>query len=100
MPREEASPAPRRLFVTGGAGYIASHVVLRLLERGHTVLVFDNLSTGRRLPGIGGDFHFGDLGDPLASQNSALGTDFFNRSLNFHFLLGAKRTLTQLLQFT
>ena len=75
MPREEANPAPRRLFVTGGAGYIGSHVVLRLLERGHAVVVFDNLSTGRRLPGIGGDFHFGDLGD-RAALRQALGDDY------------------------
>ena len=34
------------ILVTGGAGYIGSHCVLALLESGHDVVIFDNLSTG------------------------------------------------------
>lgn len=34
------------ILVTGGAGYIGSHAVRFLMERGHQVVVFDNLSTG------------------------------------------------------
>ncbi|PYN32919.1 MAG: UDP-glucose 4-epimerase [Candidatus Rokuibacteriota bacterium] len=37
-----------RILVTGGAGFIGSHVADRLLADGHTVDVVDNLSTGRR----------------------------------------------------
>ena len=37
-----------RILVTGGAGFIGSHVTDRLLADGHTVDVVDNLSTGRR----------------------------------------------------
>ena len=35
-----------KCLVTGGAGYIGSHVVLRLIEEGHEVDIIDNLSTG------------------------------------------------------
>jgi UDP-glucose 4-epimerase len=36
----------QRILVTGGAGFIGSHIVDLLLARGHQVVVFDNLSTG------------------------------------------------------
>lgn len=34
------------ILVTGGAGYIGSHCVIALLEKGYDVVIFDNLSTG------------------------------------------------------
>ncbi|MDE2856749.1 MAG: UDP-glucose 4-epimerase GalE [Chloroflexota bacterium] len=37
-----------QVLVTGGAGYIGSHVVQMLIEMGYDVVVYDNLSTGNR----------------------------------------------------
>ena len=37
-----------KILIVGGAGYIGSHMVLRLVQAGYDVVVFDNLSHGHR----------------------------------------------------
>lgn len=43
---EEDDENSKHILVTGGAGYIGSHAVIRLLEEGHYVTIIDNLSRG------------------------------------------------------
>ncbi len=52
------------ILVTGGAGYIGSHVVRQLVERGERVVVLDNLSTGYRSAVLGAPLVEGNTGDP------------------------------------
>jgi len=51
------------LFITGGAGYIGSHVVKALGEAGHNLLIYDNLSTGHDWAVLYGKLIQGDLSD-------------------------------------
>ncbi|MDR0445071.1 MAG: UDP-glucose 4-epimerase GalE [Puniceicoccales bacterium] len=81
-----------KLFVTGGAGYIGSHCVLRLLQEGHEVVIFDNFNEGShetvqtlsslKLPGQLIDILEGDLLHPEDLQKA-----FSNHSFDavFHF---------------
>ncbi len=52
-----------RVFVTGGAGYIGSHMVKMLGERGYDVLTYDNLSSGHKEAVLYGELVVGDLAD-------------------------------------
>jgi UDP-glucose 4-epimerase len=51
------------ILVTGGAGYIGSHVVRQLGERQQSVVVLDNLSSGFRPAVVHGELVVGDTGD-------------------------------------
>jgi UDP-glucose 4-epimerase len=51
------------ILVTGGAGYIGSHVARQLGERGEDIVTLDNLSTGFRSSVLYGDLVVGDTGD-------------------------------------
>jgi UDP-glucose 4-epimerase len=52
------------ILVTGGAGYIGSHVVRQLGERGELLHILDNLSSGFRSAVLHGEFIEGDTTDP------------------------------------
>ena len=78
------------VLITGGAGFIGSHLADRLLARGHRVTVYDNLSTGfveflgdaRRQPGF--TLIEGDLLDEAALAKALSGCD-----LVFHLAANA-----------
>ena len=78
----EARPITNEMshyLVTGGAGFIGSHLSEELVRRGHRVRVLDNLSTGKRrnlehIPGV--ELLEGDLADPDACQRAVYGIDY------------------------
>src|SRR5574337_18385 len=59
-----------KIFLTGGAGYIGSHMVAALGEQGHEVLVYDNLSTGHKDSRLFGKLIVGDLNDKALLRKS------------------------------
>ena len=77
-------------LVTGGAGFIGSHVVDGLLKEGHPVRVLDNLSTGKKqnLDGMKGrlDFQKGDFRSDSDVRKAV-------RNVKFIFHLGANRAV-------
>ncbi len=70
-----------RCLVTGGAGFIGSHLTERLLELGHDVIVLDNLSTGRseNLSHVAGhprlSIRNGSITDPILLSETTVGVD-------------------------
>lgn len=66
-------------LVTGGAGFIGSHLVHRLVELGHSVRVLDDLSSGKRENLVDvlskTDWIQGDMADPAIARRACRGVD-------------------------
>jgi UDP-glucose 4-epimerase len=96
-----------RIFVTGGAGYIGSNLVDRLLEVGHQVTAFDNFSTGqeRFLESAGRSSLFtlvrGDTLDVESLASAMSGSDFvFHLAANADVRYGTEHPRKDLEQNT
>jgi len=70
---------PMRALVTGGAGFIGSHIAERLVSQGHSVRVVDNLSSGKRenLAGFASDVELveADIRDPARMDAALVGCE-------------------------
>jgi len=71
-----------KVLVTGGAGYIGSHVVRQLAEAGEDIVVLDNLTTGFRSAVTEGTLVVGDTGD-RAVVRRLLAENRFSAILHF-----------------
>ncbi len=82
-----------KIFLTGGAGYIGSMAVRKLLEAGHGVMVYDSLVTGyQKAVPEGATFIQGDLGNPK-DISAALATDQFDAVMHFAAFIEAGESM-------
>jgi UDP-glucuronate decarboxylase len=86
----------RTVLVTGGAGFIGNHLCRRLLKEGHTVICFDNETTGQRenLDGVLDQLTFvqGDAND-YAQLEKVFNDHPIDTVFHYAAVVGVKRTL-------
>ncbi len=96
--KKDAPNSANRILVTGGAGYIGSHVVKQLGDAGHAVTVLDNLSTGRREAVLSGELVVGDLGDS-ALLDTVLSQGQFGAVMHFAGSIVVPESVTDPLKY-
>lgn len=77
-----------RVLVTGGGGFIGSHVVARLTAAGHTVLIFDHHGTATVRPGV--DVFLGDVRDATSVTEAMAHSHAF---IHLAGVLGTQETI-------
>ncbi len=88
-----------KIFVVGGAGYVGSHCVRRLVAAGHEVTVYDNLSAGHRAAvDPKATFVEGDLGDP-ASLDGVFEEARFDAAMHFAAFLNVGESVNEPLKY-
>src|SRR4051812_22602056 len=94
----------KRVLITGGAGFIGSHLADELLQHGHSVRVLDNLSPQvhsepKRPSYLNTDVELvvGDVGDEHAVRKALVGIDVV-----YHFaaMVGVGKSMYELAQYT
>ncbi len=88
-----------RIFVVGGAGYVGSHCVRRLIAAGHEVTVYDNLVAGHReAVDPKATFIEGDLGDQVQLEGTFSGGRY-EAAMHFAAFLNVGESVEQPLDY-
>ncbi len=88
-----------RIFVVGGAGYVGSHCVRRLIAGGHQITVYDNLSAGhRQAVDPRATFVDGDLGN-AARLDGVFQAGRFDAAMHFAAFINVGDSVNQPLRY-
>ncbi len=87
-----------KILVTGGAGYIGSHMVRTLGEKGYDVVIFDNLSTGSAEAVLHGRLIVGDLSDPIVVDR-VVSEERFDAVIHFAAHIAVEESVAEPLKY-